>query len=383
MPDLPRIPTPMAQHLQRIRYQLVPVMTFCLALAGVTWLWDRHNSLPDAIGEVQPVRLDLACQQTGRLVALPGRPPIELYQSVAEDQVVARLDDAPALALLETLSKELERLQKELAATEATIRQDQSERLDSQLSEQRRLMVDVERLRLEILDRQALLETDRVALLRHDELLRATQELVKKEVETPYTLLLARTERDIVQERINGNQRAMAELIAQRDASVQRLKEFGTSQPAAVDVLLQPVRAAISGQEARMREVLLQIQSLEVRSPIAGTICAVYCYPGQVVQAGAPVVAVASREGRNVVSYIRQHYRVQPQVNMTVDVRSRSTPAHIIKAQIGRVGPQVELVPPHQLADPKILEWGVPVFITVPSETSFRPGELVDISFNQ
>jgi hypothetical protein len=42
----------------------------------------------------------------------------------------------------------------------------------------------------------------------------------------------------------------------------------------------------------------------------------------------------------------------------------------------------VEPVPAHQLRDPKVLEWGVPVRITVPAGLTLKPGELLDVAFS-
>ena len=41
----------------------------------------------------------------------------------------------------------------------------------------------------------------------------------------------------------------------------------------------------------------------------------------------------------------------------------------------------MEPVPPHQLADPKVPEWGLPVLIDLPTGANLRPGELVDVTF--
>jgi hypothetical protein len=41
----------------------------------------------------------------------------------------------------------------------------------------------------------------------------------------------------------------------------------------------------------------------------------------------------------------------------------------------------VEAVPPHQLRDPKTVEWGLPVRIVLPTGAILRPGELVDVTF--
>jgi hypothetical protein len=52
-------------------------------------------------------------------------------------------------------------------------------------------------------------------------------------------------------------------------------------------------------------------------------------------------------------------------------------------SRVERIGPQIELVPEHQRAlhEVNTWEWGLPVWIRVPQEGEFRPGELVDLRF--
>jgi hypothetical protein len=66
---------------------------------------------------------------------------------------------------------------------------------------------------------------------------------------------------------------------------------------------------------------------------------------------------------------------------MPVAVRLRLPGARPVEMIVDQVGPQVELVPPHQRRDPTVLEWGQPVRILPPRDLPLRPGELVDVTF--
>ena len=37
----------------------------------------------------------------------------------------------------------------------------------------------------------------------------------------------------------------------------------------------------------------------------------------------------------------------------------------------------------HQLADPNVPQWGLPVMISMPPELDVRPGELIDVTFRR
>jgi len=47
------------------------------------------------------------------------------------------------------------------------------------------------------------------------------------------------------------------------------------------------------------------------------------------------------------------------------------------------IGPQGELIPPDQLRNPTVPEWGLPVSIALPADVELRPGEVVDLVFQR
>jgi hypothetical protein len=48
---------------------------------------------------------------------------------------------------------------------------------------------------------------------------------------------------------------------------------------------------------------------------------------------------------------------------------------------VQEVGNQIEPVPPQQLANPRMPEFGLPVRIAMPSDVKLRPGEMVGVIF--
>ena len=315
MPDLPAIKTPLRQQIRRIRYQLVPVLMFGALVLASGWLWSRHAAMPNAVGEVQAQRVELASQTDGLLAELP-RGRLELYERVDKDQVLAWLDDRQALASLDILQKNLARLTGRLAAAPQKILQDQAAWEFSRLTEARRLEVDVKRLRLELLDRQATVQTDQIELQRLEEQLAALRTLYEKGAENVLAVKDATLQRDVVQRRIQANEQAIGEAQLQLLAASQRAEvhqglpgagavaspqapttrpsdagalasvdppapadpggaaagESATTQPALagefeMDTLLEPIRAAITAEEARMRELEMQIQALRSAAP--------------------------------------------------------------------------------------------------------------------
>jgi multidrug resistance efflux pump len=268
-----------------------------------------------------------------------------------------------------------------VAAAEARFHQEQADRQLDHLRERFRLVWEVERLRLEALDRRVQIEADRVdaqRLAAQLEFLRPRRVRIDAD---EMELADVEFQRQVVAERIARNTAALAEIEQQREAAQRRLGEYPPLESAPLATLLAPLRASIAGQEARIRQIELQIAGLEIRAPISGTIMEIYRGPGQTVTVGEPILAIADRDGRYVISYVRQRQGIRPAPGMPVDVRVRIPGSPPVAAFVDRVGPQIELIPPHHLRDPQVPEWGQPVRIPLPEKLSVRPGELVDVTF--
>jgi len=380
MAELRPIKTPLAQHWRRVRYQMIPVLTFCGVLLVTGWLWRHHQSLPHAVGEVEAVRIPVRASYDGLLAHLDSGP-LRLFDDVQIGQAVARLDDGPAQAALQALRQEIEALKGELAAVSARAGQEESDRAHDRLRESRRLALDVEDARLAILSLQTELQGDKVQLGRLTKLLAEAEKARQAGGVTMQTVVDLTLRRDETEVRIRGNTQAMTQAEANLASAQQRLKDYPTPPPAEVDVLLEPIRKTRAAQEARARELELQIATMAIRSPIAGKVCAILRHPGQAVEAGDDILMIAADRGRHIVTYVREYDQVRPRVGMVVSVKPRNAAAKVVQAHVLRIGPQVEAVPPHQCADPARLEWGLPVLISVPEDADLRPGELVDIAF--
>ena len=141
MVSAPRIRTPWSQRWRRFRSQVLPVLLFTATATLTVHLWRSHAGPAHVVGEVEAIRVDTISQVDGRLVALPERQ-LERFDIVMAGEVIAELDDRPALASLATLQAELLRIDGELAATEARVRQQGADRQHEYMDEARRLAVE-------------------------------------------------------------------------------------------------------------------------------------------------------------------------------------------------------------------------------------------------
>lgn len=374
------IPTPLAQRWQRVRQTLLPVICFCGCVLTALRLWDRQGQMPNAVGEVEAVRIEVAAPADGILTTLP-RGPWALFDRVEAETELARLDDRAIRAEIATLQAEVAHLRSEAVAAAEQIALDEAGREHDYDREAHRLAWQVQQHRLDLLDRRTVIETDRAEESRLAAELSFLEPLRARGTLTELQVTDQRLQREVVQRRISENERSLAEAKEQLDKVVAALQAYPANRTANEDKLIGPLEAAITVGERQLEELQVQLESLVVRAPLRGTICAIHGWPGQQVRAGDPIFTVAADEGRYIVSYVRQEQRIRPAVGMPVAVRIRGSRTAPVKSLVERVGPQVELVPPHQLRDPKLQEWGQPVCIQVPRQLYLRPGELIDVTF--
>ncbi len=377
-----RIPIPLSRRLRRLRATLLPMLIFAGAATLTVLLWKRQMVMPNSWGAVEAIRYDLGSHIDGTLVwDATGQP--ELFQQVNAGDVVARLDNRAVLGLMDVVRAENAQLESQLAATLLEAELDQGDRHYQRKVDARRLALDIERMKLELLDRDALIAADRIDKQRRDEKVKLTEELVSKGSQTEFELFTERARRDVVAARIEGNVNARKEANAQLQSAQQRFAALPSVDDPDFEKLLNPIRKGMAVQQARLRELATQIESLKIRAPITGTITAIYRRSGQAVRAGEPIMTIAQHESPHIVAYIRPNQRIDPQLDMQVTIRPRRNPSLVAQSTIAFVGPQFESVPIHHLANPTVPEVGLPVSIELPKDFKLIPGEIVDLTFKR
>lgn len=129
-------------------------------------------------------------------------------------------------------------------------------------------------------------------------------------------------------------------------------------------------------------ERLGEKQSLEIRSPISGTLVAIHCWPGQSLPPGGLIATIAADYGRHIVGYVPEGSSLIARPGMPVTVRARVPGSRRLTSVVEQVGVQIEEVPNHQRTVSTTPEWGAPVRIKLPSDAVLRPGTLVDVIFS-
>ena len=374
------IPIPWKQRWRRFRFEILPTLGLLAFGALTVWLWSNSGGMPHTIGEVEAIRVEITSPLDG-ILAQPAGGPWALFERVEPNQLVAQLDDRPIRAQLATLTEELGRLRKELDAAVEKIAVTESDRVRAHWTETIRLSVELEQRRIALLDRQVLVAVDRLEAERTNTRLECLKPLYAKKMVSELEINDAKMLREEAAKRLAENLKLLSECETQTKDAEARQQKIPDFRRTDVPKELAPITAAADVQQAKIRELEVQIARMTIRAPIGGLICCVHHWPGEAVHAADPILTLAAEQGRYIVSYIRQEQRIEPKVGMAVDVRVRAPLSTPYSTVVERIGPQIEAIPAHQCRDPKIPEWGLPVRITVPVELAIRPGQLLDVTF--
>ncbi len=260
-----RIRTPWKRRWERFRQRALPLVSFLGSVTLLIWLWQEQRPAPSGVGEVEAVRVDVVAQIDGTLAAL-SRPEWTLYEPVQAGQLLARFDERTAEARLATFHAEVVRLGKTLQAEQARTVVSEADRQQQHRRDAARLAWDFEQYRLTRLERQAIIEADRVELQRRRarvELLTPLHEqgLVSDIAFSDDRLMLAE-----VATRLEENQAALEEIQQHQSAAAARLADFPPLVAADASAIWAAVQAEIDVQESRIRAIQLEIENLEFRA---------------------------------------------------------------------------------------------------------------------
>ena len=324
------------------------------------------------------MQVEVAVPVAGVLADMP-HGQWSLFDAVSDGEIIARLDDAPIKAALFTLDQERTQLAAQVSAAEQEYLLGERALQQGRQQEFIRLTIEYERLRLDVLDRRTQIAVDQVDLAKRDIVIGFNDRLRHTGVIPEVELIEVERLRDIVRERIQQTTRSLRESTDQAIRSRRRLDSLADIGVPELTSLLAPLRAAVLVQQARIRELEIQLQGLAIRAPMSGIVMEVLRRPGQSVQPGDPVLRLAADHGRYVVSFVRQEINWRPTEGAMVTIRERRPNGRSAKAVVQRIGPQVIPVSAHQLRTQGTPEWGLPVQLALPAELDLAPGELVDV----
>jgi multidrug resistance efflux pump len=322
-----RIPHSRNVRWRKIRSQLMPVLFFTTTAFAAGWLWQFHGATTHGVGKVKSPRVDLMSPTAGMVVSLPNESGGQwlVYDHVRTGDVIARIQDHELEVSKRMLRQEIEQL---------------VERFD--------LLASTE----EAENDNSLWQDERT------ELMRLFEWSISGEAQGGDVLTREMIEDDAV------------------GRSSLASGEFDADDSLAA---LRSMRLTLA---RRWASLLRRSELMEIQSPITGTLVAVHCWPGQAVPPGGLIATVAADHGQQVIGYVPEYSRVEPQPGMRVSLRTRLLGSTPIDSVVEQVGQRVERIPGHERSGSSLPEWGIPVRIKMPADVPLRPGSLVDLTFH-
>ena len=188
----------------------------------------------------------------------------------------------------------------------------------SPLIQQQRNAVNFAQLRLDWMRERADLASARVNLQLAEVEFRREEELFKNKLVSESERDIAKASRDAQQQQVDE----LAKLVAVGES------DFTNMQPAGAEQMTHltddPMHAAIAVQEAKLKFTEAELAPVLLRAPMDGIITAVNHRSGESVNAGEPVVAIASETPVRIIGYLRAPNLDIAKVGMKVRVRSRN-----------------------------------------------------------
>lgn len=386
----------------------VPVVVWLAAATVVVWLLYERAQRFEAVGMARGQVRQIAANCIGRIRNIQ----VQLFDTVKAGQTLAvvdtvtdseLVDEAKLRAQLAATGAEAERLSAELIPTQEKLRADTANMQMNQKDNWRRFEMDVAGARLRILDLQATLASERVTLQGLAVQMKISQKLLEEEAIVPLELEKIKVQHDGVAQRVQENERLLAEAKEVLTLAEKRGAEFAAQElpKPSEDAVLEAIRKQIEVQEKIMKGLLEQLaawearRKVELKSPIEGRVIPipgqrndalqqrpgeeVMRHEGEVVRAGDPILAVAEAKPTEIIMYVNEQLLGYLKEGMPVELRRTRMPPQVARSEIGSIGPTIELMPQRLWRSPNFPLWGRPVLIGIPGGLDLIPGELVEI----
>ena len=358
----------------RLLTRMLPGFVWLAAIGGVAVLFLHQSERVELQGIAYSYEQTINSVETGYIRSIP----VSLYQTVQKGETLAVIkentvarqehDDALLQAQRATAEAELELLKAQLQAAEDRFIAEQHEQELDVLTMGRRMAVDMEQARLEVLQIRSSLEPDRLSLKDLEVEIEIVKELVQQNAAEAYELQKAQTSYAVLQEKVTRSEQLLAQAETDYEAARLRKDEFEQKvpyRPQVADRELAPIRQAILVQEKRIDELMTQRDIIVLVAPFDGVVNTVNYKAGQTVVRGDSIMTVVKPQPEYIMAWVPQKDMGRFDVNTKVKIVSQSTPYQSFQSQISHMGAALELLPERLWKVPTTPEWGRSVKIPI------------------
>ena len=369
--------------------RLLPVCVWGAAAVVVSMLFMDQSETAQLKGIAFSHEQIINTTETGYIRSIP----VKLYQEVKKGDTLAVIKENTVAmeeythSLLQaqraTAEAQLEQLKAELTAAEDRLYLDKIDRDSDIMATKRRLAVDLERARLEVLEIKSDLGPDRLALKDLEVELEIVQRLVAEQAAEEYESLKIQAQCDIFRENVAQKTKLLAQAEANYEAALLRKDELDESIPLAPELSekeLAPIRKAILVQEKRLAEFIEQRDIIILTAPFDGIVNILNSKSGQTVVRGDAIMTVVKPIPDTITAWVSQKNLSQFEQNMKVKVISLNTPRQSFVSQISNMSPSLELIPQQLWRVPTVPEWGRSIQIPIQPSFACIHNEIVGIT---
>jgi multidrug resistance efflux pump len=407
------------RHLYAFK-RYVPFVAWVAAAFWAVSTWsDRHSVLMFS-GQVVADSWEVSGITTGVVQDIR----VKLYENVEEGQLLASLDDSAFLAELEVSRKELTRLESQVMAVETELQSGVAEMSGDWTSDLRRFQVDVQRLRIEVLDldlqekklqanlrgqqdtqessskraeillaKEAIAETEwqrlevlsgqgSVAVADANRARRQWLDVVNEKLIVEQELQLANGQVETLDSTLKSLALSGVANQEQLNLAQQRLDEFVDTQPGAASLTNDPrvktVQDSVNVQTAKLESLAVQYRSLQLRAESTGVVTSILAQPGQSVLPGEALVLLSSATPTQALGWLKQrisHTEINDLKFNVLSAASQEIPVSLVT-----MAPVFEQLPQVLWANPSVPEYGQPLLFALPPDTGLLPGEPIVLS---
>jgi multidrug resistance efflux pump len=214
-----------------------------------------------------------------------------------------------AAAQRATARAEMDRLRAELDAMQAELDNNIKVQQSEQSQAYRRLALDVERARLDLLDARATLEADRGMLAGLELEKKSLELLLERQAVDSYEVQRIRMEHESMARKVGAEEELVRQ--AQQNLSLAQNRLDQEQQVTLSDDylkrLLTPFEKAVCVQEKYIEECFAPVSQLAVRAEIDGVVGSIAYNEGQSITPGLPILTVTSPDAGYVMIWLDQH----------------------------------------------------------------------------
>lgn len=352
MKALTPVPIPASVRWREFRTRIVPSLIVFGTIATIALLWRGRPGPATMQGIGEGANSSITAPQTVQIEQWL----VEPYAIVAAGTPLVVVTPTDARADFDRLRTMME-----------------IEQLRSQPSQAEDNAMSFERVRVELLKTKSELAIARVKLEQAERDVTRSTALQREKLVSQDLYELGVNTRDALKAEVAEKSLAVAQ-IEKRLESLRAIGEPDSSKPANNSAWLTQLEKAQS-------TATKSLEPQTLLAPISGVVSRPLRQAGEFVPAGEALVTVSATRADNVVAYLRQPYRFDPQVGMVAQVTTRNFQRLAFTSHIASVGAQVEVLT-NALAMMRpgmLVDAALPVIVPVPPGVNIRPGEVVDI----